>query len=74
MQMNNKYLSSHLHREIEIATYSCHIKIACVDGALVLGKGITLKSMHVHIWKTEIILHLNSMDFKNRQCLTVFIM
>ena len=35
-QINNKYLSSHLHGhgQIKIATYSCHIEIARVDGAL----------------------------------------
>ena len=32
-QITNKYLSSHLHGEIKIGTYSCHMKIARVDGA-----------------------------------------
>lgn len=73
--MRQLYLLKSWRVSFNVANKNCHIKkIARVDGALVLGKGTTFKSMHVHIWKTEIILHLNSMDFKNRQCLTVFIM
>lgn len=51
---------------------SVWVQIKKLHHAQFLEKEPHLKArMHVHIWKTEITLYLNSMDFENPQCLTV---
>ena len=68
-QINNKYLSSHLHGQIEIATYSCHIKIARVDGALGLERWGGMLRGYFGIATLTLIIEVNttSLYFKMRK-------